>query len=70
MTFPVYQFTILEAVMNGRAEFIAGADFYCIWNPNPDDFHAQPALIDAGAMSGSARLTGGMPSGVDVEEDY
>jgi len=29
--FPVYQFTVLESAMQGRGEYIVGADFYCEW---------------------------------------
>jgi hypothetical protein len=34
--FPVFQFTILEEVMQGRTEYIAGADFYCTWGSYND----------------------------------
>jgi hypothetical protein len=31
MIFPIFQLTVQEAVMAGRQEYIAGADFYYEW---------------------------------------
>jgi hypothetical protein len=37
-SFPVYQMAALESVMQGRAEYISGADFYLEWVELPSGF--------------------------------
>ena len=58
MIFPVFQFTVQEYTMDGKAEWIVGADFYFDW-------------IDEGAMPvQDVRLSGVLPAEVGINQDY
>jgi hypothetical protein len=81
MTFPVYQFTVQEEAMNGKAEFITGADFYFDWigvMPVQDvqvSGQLTPTPLQDVQVSGQltptpVALTGTLPTDIEIDQDY
>lgn len=67
MTFPVYQFTVQEEAMNGKAEFITGADFYFDWI---GVMPVQDVQVSGQLTPTPVALTGTLPTDIEIDQDY
>jgi len=69
MTFPIYQFTMQELAIQGKAEAIAGADFYFDWideGAMPVQFVQRPGEL----ANSPVILSGALPSEKDINQNY
>jgi hypothetical protein len=69
MTFPIYQFTMQELAIQGKAEAIAGADFYFDWI-DEGAMPVQDVQVSGQLTPTPVALTGTLPTDIEIDQDY